>query len=138
MSVGRICVRTVLTAEPGESARAAAIRMAERGIGTVVVLDDGRIPIGILSDRDIMIRCVVEGMNADRTLVSELMSSPVSAVREDTPIEEALSHMAATGVRRTPIVDAKDRLVGIIALDDLLALFAEEATHIGRLIKRRS
>ncbi|MBW2271832.1 MAG: CBS domain-containing protein [Deltaproteobacteria bacterium] len=138
MSVGRICVRTVWTAEPGERVQAAAARMAERGVGTVVVLDEGRIPIGILSDRDIMIRCVVEGMNADRTLVSELMSSPVSAVREDTPIEDALSHMAATGVRRTPVVDDKDRLVGIVALDDFLELFAREATSVGRLIKKRS
>ncbi len=138
MSVGRICVRRVWTAEPGESVRTAANRMAEQGVGTVVVLDDDRIPIGILSDRDIMIRCVVEGMNPDRTLVSELMSSPVSAVREDTPLEDALSHMAATGVRRTPVVDDKDRLVGIVALDDFLGLFAKEAASIGQLIKKRS
>ena len=53
MSGGRICVRTVRTAEPGESIRAAAARMAEHGVGTVVVLDEGRVPIGILSDRDL-------------------------------------------------------------------------------------
>jgi len=136
MSVGRICVRTVWTAEPDESLRAAAQRMAEANVGTIVVLDDERVPVGILTDRDVMLRCVVDGEDADQTKVSEVMTSPISMVREDTPIEEALNVMATCNVRRLPIVDEKNRLVGILAVDDVVELLAEETSTLGRLLAK--
>lgn len=136
MSVGKICVRQVWIAEPEESVRQAAERMATQEVGTVVVLDPDRKPVGILTDRDVMIRCVVDGLDPDRTTVGEIMSSPVAMTREDTPIEDALSQMASCHARRMPVVDADSRLVGIVALDDVMDLLAEETTTLGRLLRR--
>jgi CBS domain-containing protein len=137
MTVGRICVRTVQTASPDETVLEAARRMAREKTGTLVVLDLERLPIGILSDRDVMVRCVAEGKDASSTAVSELMSTPVASVRDSMPIEEALAQMATCRVRRVPVVDNDDRLVGILALDDVIELLVEEAGTIGRLLARR-
>ncbi len=138
MSVGSICVRTVQTASPDETVLEAARRMAREKTGTLVVLDLERLPIGILSDRDVMVRCVAEGKDASSTTVSELMSTPVASVRDSMPIEEALAQMATCRVRRVPVVDDDDHLVGILALDDVIELLVEEAGTIGRLLARRS
>ncbi len=138
MTVGRICVRTVQTASPDETVLEAARRMAREKTGTLVVLDLERLPIGILSDRDVMVRCVAEGKDASSTTVSELMSTPVASVRDSMPIEEALAQMATCRVRRVPVVDDDDHLVGILALDDVIELLVEEAGTIGCLLARRS
>lgn len=137
MSVGKICVREVWTAESGETIRAAARRMVEGHVGSLVVLDDGRKPIGILTDRDAITRCIADGLNADTTTVGELMSSPVTMVREGTPIEDALEQMASCHVGRMPVVDDRGHLVGILALDDVIDLIAEETTTLGRLLRNR-
>jgi CBS domain-containing protein len=133
MSVGKICVRAVHTASPDETVLEAARRMAREKTGTLVVLDLERLPIGILSDRDVMVRCVAEGKDPTLALVSELMSTPVASVRETMPIEDALAQMATCRVRRVPVVDDKDRLVGIL-VDDVIELLIEEAGAIGRLL----
>jgi len=136
MSIGRICVRDVWTAEPGESIRDAARRMADQGVGTLVVLDEKRIPVGILTDRDVATRCVVEGLDPDRTTVSELMTTPVVMVREDAAIEDVLVQMASCRVRRMPVVNARSELEGIVAVDDIVDLLAEETSTLGRLLSR--
>ncbi len=136
MSVGRICVRDVWTATSRESVRESARRMGRQNLGTLVVVDEGNQPIGILSDRDIMMRCIVDGSDPDRTTVSELMSTPVSSAHEQMPIEEALQQMEACSVRRMPVVDDKGQLVGIISLDDIQELIAEECATVGRLLAK--
>jgi len=135
MSVGRICVRIVHLAEPGETARDAARRMAKKEIGTLIVTDVHRRPLGIVTDRDLMFHCIAEGRDPDRTRVHEVMATPVVAVPESTPIEEALAHMARDGVRRLAVVDGRGALVGVLALDDVLELLAEETATIGRVLR---
>jgi CBS domain-containing protein len=138
MSVGAICVRSVQIASPDEVVRAAAGRMAAASVGTVIVIGEDRAPLGILTDRDIAVRCVAEGRDPGTTTVGDVMSAPVTAVHESTPIEDALSRMSGAGARRLAVVDDDDRLVGILALDDVVELLSEELTTIGRLLGRRS
>jgi CBS domain-containing protein len=135
MSVGRICVREVWTAQRGESIRQAAQRMAKANVGTLVVLDDDRRPVGIVTDRDAMTRCVAESLDPDGTTVGAIMSGSLTVTREETPIEDALSQMAGAHVRRMPVVDAEGRLVGIVTLDDVIDLLAEEAKTLGRVLR---
>lgn len=138
MSAGKICVRSVQTASPEETVREAARRMAEAGVGTVVVVaPDGR-PLGILTDRDVAVRCVADERNPDKTQVGEVMTAPISRIHESTPIETALSRMEGLDARRLAVVDDEDRLVGLLALDDVLELLAEEAATIGRLVGERA
>jgi CBS domain-containing protein len=138
MSVGAICIRSVQIATPDETVRAAAGRMAASGVGTVVVLGEDRRPLGILTDRDVAVRCVAEGRDPAETDVRDVMSAPLTCIHESTPIESALSRMMSAHARRLAVVDDDERLVGILALDDVLELLAEELTTIGKLLGQRA
>jgi CBS domain-containing protein len=131
-------VRTVQVVGPADSVLEAARVMRESDVGTVVVLGGGRRPVGILTDRDVMIRCVAEGLDPAATPVREVMTGPVSGVNESMPIEDALQHMAGLHTRRLIVVDAEGGLVGILALDDVLELLSEEVASIGRLLAHRA
>jgi len=135
MSAGRIAVRAVQVVGPGESAREAARRMVTEGVGTLVVLGGDRRPVGFVTDRDLMFHCVAEGRDPARTKVEAIMATPVVTVPEDLPIEDALVRMAETRVRRLAVVDRAGCLAGVLALDDVLELLAEEFGTIGRLLR---
>jgi len=138
MTIGRICCREVDTAAPDESARAAAQRMGVRAVGTLVVLDAEQRPVGILTDRDLAVRVVGRGRNADTTSVAEVMSELVHTAFEEKPIEDALALMRAQAVRRLVVVRHDGTLAGILGLDDVLTLLAEEFRDIGRLLESES
>jgi CBS domain-containing protein len=138
MSVGKICTRLVHTAAPEETALDAAIRMKRHGVGTLVVLDDEQKPIGLLTDRDITTRCVAEDLDPRRALVVDLMSTPVTTISEHTPIEAGLTNMAAMNIRRVVVVDERDKLIGLLSLDDVLELLSDEAATISRLIRAQA
>lgn len=136
-SVGAICVRSIQVAWAEETVRAVTRRMAKADVGTVVVVSEGKRPVGILTDRDVTLRCVAQDRDPDTTEVGAVMSTPAACIPESTPIEEALSRMAGEKVRRLIVVDSAQALVGILALDDVLELLAEEAATIGKLLHRR-
>ncbi|HUL04347.1 MAG TPA: CBS domain-containing protein [Gemmatimonadales bacterium] len=137
MSAGRICSRVVVTALPGELVRVAARRMAEHDVGTLVVIKDkvSREAIGIVTDRDIAIRCVADGLDPDQSLVSTIMTTPARAIDEDMPIEHAITRMAEAKARRLIVTGKESDLVGILSLDDVLSLLADEVSPIGRLLE---
>ena len=138
MSVGRICLRDVHLAQPDESACEAARRMQERGVGTLLVLDGARRPVGLVTDRDLAIRVVAAGRDPQRVTVREVMTAHLKKVNEATSIESALSLMRSGAVRRLPVVDDDDGLVGILSLDDVLGLMAEEFASIRELLDREA
>lgn len=133
MSVGSICTRAVHTATRSERAKEAARRMNQYRVGSLVVVDLESKPIGILTDRDLAMKCVGEGLGGD-VRIDEIMTRPVTTVHEDTPIDQAIRHMAAAKIRRMVVVDGVGRLVGLLSLDDVIDLLAEEAEDIGRLL----
>jgi CBS domain-containing protein len=139
MTAGRICSRVMAMASPEESVRAAARRMAEYGVGTLVVLggDPPHPVVGIITDRDIAIRCVADKRDTDRTPVSDVMTSPVQSVSEQTPIEQAISRMASGATRRLVVTGTGGAVVGILSLDDVLDLLIEETGAIGRLLEKQ-
>jgi CBS domain-containing protein len=112
--------------------------MAAASVGTVVVLGEDRKPVGILTDRDVALRCVAQGRDPDATEVGSVMSVPVTCVHESTPIETALGRMAGVHARRLAVVDDDEGLVGILALDDVLELLADELTSVGKLLRQRT
>lgn len=136
MTVGRICQREVDVAELHETAQVAAQRMLQRQVGTLIVIDAQRHPIGILTDRDLAMKVVAHARDATETVVQEVMTPNPRVAGEDTPIEEALVMMRGAAVRRLPVVDGERRLCGIVSLDDVLGLIGEEFQHIVRLIER--
>lgn len=137
MSVGRICCRDVCLAAPDESVRVAAQRMSQQRIGTLLILDEGKEPIGLVTDRDLVLRVLVAGRDPQKTPLGHVMTRDPKVIEEESPIEAALGLMRAGGFRRIPVVDRDRRLVGILSLDDVLALLAEELTDIGGLLDRQ-
>jgi CBS domain-containing protein len=135
MTIGRLCTREVVLADPDESVLEAARRMRDADVGTLVVVDAERCPVGILTDRDVALRAVAEALDPAHTPVASVMSVPVTRVSEATPIEDALARMAGAAVRRLVVVDEGGRLAGLVALDDVLDLLVDEVGSIGRLLR---
>jgi CBS domain-containing protein len=111
--------------------------MEDADVGALIVVDEKAYPVGVVTDRDLAMRCVAGDADPKTTLVSSVMTSPVLCVSESTPIEDALKKMAGISARRLAVTDEKGRLAGILALDDVLELLVEEAETIGRLLHRR-
>jgi CBS domain-containing protein len=138
MSVGRICIREVDLVDPDETVQIAARRMHDRNVGCLVVQGANGEPLGIVTDRDIALRVVGEGHNPLTTSVAQVMTRAPDSVPEDLPLEMALSRMRAGPYRRLPVVDGEGRLVGLISLDDILDLLAEEFREVGSLLRKES
>jgi CBS domain-containing protein len=138
MTVDRICQLDVDTARPDETALAAAERMHQRTVGALVIADESNVPIGILTDRDLVVRVMAAGRDPDTTTIREVMTPWPKTVLSTTPIESVLPLMQNGAFRRLPIVDEKGQLAGIVTLDDLLVLFCEEFGQIGRLLERET
>lgn len=138
MSVGDICVREVDLADCEESAQVVAQRMLARKVGTLVVIDDVRKPVGIITDRDLAVRVVAKGLDSHQTTVADVMTACPDTVHEDTSVDTAITLMRAGPFRRLPVVDGPGHLVGLLTLDDVLELLSEELSDIGRLVEEES
>lgn len=138
MTAGTACNRVVVTAVPTETVRTGARRMAERDVGTLVVLaDTGTRAAGIVTDRDIALRAVAAGLDPEQTPLATIMTHPVRTVDEGIPIEEAVREMARGATRRLVVTGAGNVIVGILSLDDVLDLLVGEFSSLGRLIARQ-
>lgn len=137
MSIKALCKRAVVTIQREASIENAARLMRSAHIGDIVVVDaaDTFRPEGMITDRDIALKVVAEGLAPAKTAVAAVMSRPVLTLREDDGFIAALDKMSARGVRRAPVVDHDGRLTGLISVDDLVQLFARELAKVGALIR---
>ncbi|MEN8183822.1 MAG: CBS domain-containing protein, partial [Myxococcota bacterium] len=135
MKVGELCEREVVVSKPEVTVRDAAGIMNERGVGALVVVDPLGRPLGIVTDRDVLVRCTAVGKDPARMRLRRLMSGPVVWTHEDSPLEAALEEMARLRVRRLPVVDARERLVGILGLDDVVLAHSDPDTPIGQALR---
>ena len=138
MTVERICTCEVDTARRDESTQAAARRMQDRNVGTLIVLDTDDRPVGIVTVRDLAIRVVAAAVDPYATTVGEVMTAAPRTVTQSTPIEDALVIMRHHACRRLPVVNADGRLYGLLSLDDVLSLLAEEFAHVAKLLTAES
>ncbi|NUP94890.1 MAG: CBS domain-containing protein [Planctomycetaceae bacterium] len=138
MSIARICQHDVDTVEAYESARTAAQRMATRSVGMLVVVDTRRRPIGVVTDRDIALRCAGEGRDPATTPVTEIQTPSPQVVSASTEVEDALTVMRTHGIRRLPVVNALGELAGVVTLDDLVVSAADELWQMSHVIRRSS
>ena len=135
LDVGKICCRDVDLVELGESAYTAAKRMEARRVGTLIALDESRRPCGIVTDRDLVTRVLATSRDPETTWVRDLLSVPVHEVREDTSLEDTVRAMRSAHCRRLAVVDAQRRLVGIVSLDDVLGIMAEQMHAVAALLE---
>jgi len=129
--------RNVITIGPTAPVSEAAYLMMSEDIGAVIVVDEEMSPIGILTDRDLVISVIAEGRIPEEVIVEEVMSKDLVYVDEDTNILDILSTLSEYSIRRMPVT--KDgRLTGIISVDDLIVVIATELTDLAMALSSKS
>ena len=129
LDAGTLCTRVVTVAERDMPINEAAQLMRGHHVGCLVVVAEtaaGRVPVGVLTDRDIVTAVVARDVDARTLRVEDVMSADPVVVREDASVIDLLRMMRAKGLRRLPVVDAAGALAGLVTLDDMLGLIAEE------------
>jgi CBS domain-containing protein len=116
--VSQIMSADVQSVEPQQSLRQAALLMQELDVGSLPVCTGARV-VGMLTDRDITVRGVAEGLDSDEACVSDVMSADVQVCTQDQDAQEVMRLMGDRQVRRLPVVDDDKNLVGIVSLGDL-------------------
>ncbi len=138
LSAGDVCTRSVTFAYPSLSIADAARLMREHHVGSLVVVEEtpaGRRVVGMLTDRDIVTGVVAQGVDPALLRVEDLVADELVSAREDDSVIDLLAVMRHKGVRRIPVVDGQDLLIGLAALDDLLEIIAEELTLVAQAIE---
>ena len=125
MSVGKFCVHNVVTIHPTAPVTMAAERMAMENVGALVVTEN-RKPLGIVTDRDLVVRTLAKHLPPHLTEVRAVMTPNPICVTEDAPLESAMEYIKFHRIRRLIVLNKALEVEGIFTLDDLLELVAEE------------
>ncbi len=136
MTVGEICTRAVVTAQADESIATAARRMRDRHVGTLVVTADGdRRPVGVVTDRDIVVSAVAQSPDRIESLrVGDVMSADLITALTSESVDDALARMRSHGIRRLPVVTRDGQLEGLVAFDDIIEHLSEDLTALAGLV----
>jgi CBS domain-containing protein len=134
-------VRDIMTANPSTVSEKDTIRdvariMADQDTGVVPVVDGKKI-VGMITDRDIVVRLVAQGKDPAAARVHEAMTNSVRSVREDSSVDEVMEMMSNAQVRRVPVVDRNDELVGIVSFGDI-ATETNKSGKVGKAIEEIS
>ncbi len=125
-----MCRRDTLALRRSDEVIKAAQLMRERHVGYLVVTEPGATgrgrPVGVLTDRDIVVAVVARKVDAEKIAVGDVMTQPAVTVRATDPVEKALHEMRRVGVRRLPVVDQQGMLLGIVSRDDVLSFIARQ------------
>lgn len=138
MSIKTLMTASPDIAEPQETAWQAAVRMRQRAVGSLVVVNDDYAAIGIITDRDLVERVLAAGKDPQTTRLSEIMTPAPVTIADSQDVHQALRLMGRNFVRRLPVVNESDVVVGVISLDDIVAAWAGDGELIVQLIKGES
>jgi len=140
MTAGELCNRTVYIIRANESVLEAARLMQKYHVGCLIVVEErgkDRIPIALVTDRDLVVKGITEASaNLETMQVARVMSEELVTARDTERMYDVRKKMRARGVRRIPVVDADDRLQGIIAFDDMVEWMAQELADLAQLVSR--
>ena len=120
VSVTDAMEKKVLTASPNTTVAKAAKMMAERGVGSIIIVK-GKKPVGILTERDLLMKVVSVDLIPSRVHVGKIMSKPIISIGPNAEITEAARVMAKNNVRRLPVVE-HGKLIGIVTASDITAI----------------
>ena len=139
MSAGEYCNREVVVVSKSESISEAILLMRKHHVGDVIVTEEtkqGLAPVGILTDRDIVLEILAEDIDLSAVSIGDVMSYELVTVTESTTLIDTIKLMRQKGVRRIPVVNDAGNLEGLLSVDDLLELLAEQLTDIVALISK--
>jgi CBS domain-containing protein len=138
MPISEICNREVVIVQRHNTILEAAQLMRQHHVGDVVVVEERggvRVPVGIVTDRDLVVEIMAPAIDQTVITVGDIMVTELATVKENAGLSETIEYMRAKGVRRVPVVDRGGGLVGILTLDDLLELLAEELLALAKLVR---
>ncbi|WP_336362175.1 CBS domain-containing protein [Halalkalicoccus salilacus] len=127
----------VVTADPDTTASDLASRMAEEGVGSIVIVEDDR-PVGIVTDRDLTVEVLAAGEDPSSVTAENVMTEDPVTADAEAGIFEVLSRMEEAEVRRIPAVDEDGAVVAIVSYDDFVALFGREVAKLGSIAEAES
>ena len=138
--VGEICSREVVFGTRETTVAAAAKLMRHHHVGSLVVVEQlnggKRLPVGIVTDRDIVVEVTALELDSGTITVGDIMGDALVTARESEGLLETMEIMRYKGVRRLPIVGGDGQLIGIVTIDDLLEVLAEQLTELARIVSR--
>lgn len=137
MTIGKIGKHKVIVASVDCTILEVAKLMKKHNVGDIVIVESKNEPIGIITDRDIIIKMVADEVNPKDMTASDIMSNDLLVLKEYQSIQEALDMMCAKGVRRAPIINEANTLTGIVSADDLALLISDEMESYGKMIRKQ-
>lgn len=140
MDVASLCSRNVVTVRRSDEITAAAATMRERHVGYLIVVEpdpaDGSArPVGVLTDRDIVVSIVAKDADPRTLRVEDAMTREPVCAKETDSVGDALESMRRIGVRRLPVVDGLGRLAGVLSLDDILDALSDQLANVAGSIR---
>ena len=139
MNAGSVCKRAVITVAPTDDLIAAAHVMREKHVGYLVVSEahsvQARRVVGVLTDRDIVVAVLAQEVDAHELKVGDVMTRNPLLIEEGQSLEAVLCYMREAGVRRVPVVDRSGALTGVLSIDDVLELIAQQLLNIAGSIR---
>lgn len=139
MPIGEFAIRDVITASRETSVLEAAKLMRKHHVGDIVVADkvgNRSVPVGILTDRDIVMEVLAQDVDPAKLTVGDIMSEDLVTIKQSEGVWRTVELMRARGARRIPVVDDDGSLAGIVSVDDLVELLADELSAVAKLISR--
>ncbi|HYA59493.1 MAG TPA: CBS domain-containing protein [Burkholderiaceae bacterium] len=134
-AVRDLAIHKVVTVTSNTTLRDCAQTMREEHVGSVVIVDPGSPrPLGIITDRDIVIEAVAVGLDVTTLTAGDIAAKPVITIRDDEDVLDALARMRENGVRRLPVTGPQGHLSGVLSIDDLLAVLSEQFDSIVRVM----
>lgn len=139
MRISDICTRDAVHVGAAASVREAAELMRKHHVGALVVVDQPngeRIPVGVVTDRDIVVSVVAAGVDPLSLAVGDVMTSVPATCSEDEDVFEAIETMCDRGVRRLPVVNANGGLAGMLSTDDIFGALSTHARELSHALTR--
>lgn len=135
MSLESLLRKPLKTLPSDASCQDAALLMRDANIGCVVVVAENERPLGILTDRDLVLQIVAKGRDGKQVCVADVMSSEPIFLSLDRELSDVVHVMRDLAVRRLPVVDEEGRALGIVALDDVLLLLADQLGDLAGAVR---
>jgi CBS domain-containing protein len=138
MPIGELCNREVIIIRADESIQEAVKLMRQHNVGDLVVVEQrglNIVPVGVLTDRDLVIEIMAKAVDPQSVTVGDIMSTTLVTALENEELVDVVQRMRKHGVRRVPVVNTHGGLEGIIAVDDVLGLLAEQVNGLAELVR---
>lgn len=137
MTLRDLIIEGVETAGPSTTAEALGMRMAEVGVGSIIIEED-MVPIGIVTDRDLAMRVDARGEAAAELTAADVMTPDPVTVGVEDGLLDVTKTMRDHAVRRLPVIDGEGTIVGIITLDDVMRLLTTELSNLAGVVEAES